>query len=25
LATHTGFDAKRAPEFEARIAEALPR
>ena len=25
LVTHTGFDAKRAPEFEARIAEALPR
>ena len=25
LATHTGFDAKHAPEFEAQIAEALPR
>jgi thiol-disulfide isomerase/thioredoxin len=25
LATHTGFDAKKAPEFEARIVEALPR
>jgi thiol-disulfide isomerase/thioredoxin len=25
LLTHAGFDAKHAPEFEARIAEALPR
>jgi len=25
LATHTGFDARHAPEFEAQIAEALPR
>jgi len=25
LATHTGFDAKRAPQFEAQIAEALPK
>ena len=25
LVTHTGFDAKRAPEFEAQIAAALPR
>ena len=25
LATHTGFDAKHAPEFEAQIAEALPK
>lgn len=25
LATHAGFDAKHAPEFEAQIAEALPR
>ena len=25
LVTHTGFDAKHAPEFEAQIAEALPR
>ena len=25
LVTHTGFDAKRASEFEAQIAEALPR
>lgn len=25
LVTHTGFDAKHASEFEAQIAEALPR
>jgi thiol-disulfide isomerase/thioredoxin len=25
LVTHTGFDARHAPEFEAQIAEALPR
>ena len=25
LASHTGFDARHAPEFEAQIAEALPR
>jgi thiol-disulfide isomerase/thioredoxin len=25
LVTHAGFDAKHAPEFEAQIAEALPR
>jgi thiol-disulfide isomerase/thioredoxin len=25
LMTHTGFDPKHAPEFEAQIAEALPR
>ena len=25
VATHTGFDARHAPEFEAQIAEALPR
>lgn len=25
LVTHTGFDAKHAPEFEAQIAEALSR
>ena len=25
VVTHTGFDAKHAPEFEAQIAEVLPR
>jgi thiol-disulfide isomerase/thioredoxin len=25
LVTHTGFDARHAPEFEAQIVEALPR
>jgi len=25
LVTHTGFDARKAPEFEAQIAEALTR
>ena len=25
LATHTGFDAKHTSEFEARIAEAIPK